>query len=114
MVRQQKLKLKMAEEGPDDCSRPRKPRKRPAVECGHCGEIVSKSTYYRHKQLQKQLQSCGTDSESGNSDIMEGAGDAHEFEWEGPDDGSNGDSEPDAEQSIPPITIDKRSEIFNL
>ena len=27
-----------------------KRRKRPSLECGHCGEVVSKSTYYRHKQ----------------------------------------------------------------
>lgn len=66
----------------------RKRRNRPSLECTHCGEVVSKSTYYRHKHLAAK-KSCAVDEESdtdssscSNEDVGEDTPDCEELEIE--------------------------------
>ena len=95
----------MAEGG----SRARKRRSRPALECGHCGLVVSKSTYYRHKQkfynseTKKWKRWCDGDS----SDSIDSFEDEREFEFdEVTDDMENDLPSPRSESSR---SVDKSS-----
>lgn len=66
-----------------------KRRKRPALECGHCGEVVSKSTYYRHRQRfynpkTKKWKMCDEESKSSTGEECESYGfedDSEITEW---------------------------------